>query len=111
MTTDLRSHLSLLLEHNLEAGRGDQPAIITHDGTQLTYTDIYRQACGVASHLREIGVRREERILMVMDDTPGFHAAFLGANRVGALPVPVNFLARADDFGYFLDDSYATVAI
>lgn len=48
---------------------------------------------------------------MVMDDTPSFPAMFLGALRIGAVPVPTNFLARSDDFAYFLDDSYATVAV
>jgi benzoate-CoA ligase family protein len=50
-------------------------------------------------------------VLLVLDDTPAFAAAFLGAMRIGAVPVPVNFLARAADFGYFLDDSYAVAAI
>ena len=35
----------------------------------------------------------------------------MGAIRIGAIPVPVNFLARPDDFGYFLDDSYAVAAV
>ena len=54
---------------------------------------------------------REDRVLLVLDDTPAFPAAFLGAMRIGAVPVPVNFLARPDDFGYFLDDSHARFAV
>jgi benzoate-CoA ligase len=46
-----------------------------------------------------------------LDDTPAFPAAFLGAMRMGAIPIPVNFLARPEDFGYFMDDSYAVAAI
>lgn len=29
----------------------------------------------------------------------------------GAIPIPVDFLARPEDFGYFLDDSYAVAAL
>ena len=65
----------------------------------------------VAARLRDLGLGREDRILLVLDDTPTFPAVFLGAMRIGAVPVPVNFLARPDDFGYFLDDSYARAAI
>jgi benzoate-CoA ligase len=50
-------------------------------------------------------------VLLVLDDTPAFPAAFLGAMRIGAVPIPVNFQARQEDFGYFLDDSYAVAAI
>ncbi len=112
MSIDLRSHVSHLLDHNIEAGRGDQAAIITDAGEQVTYAEVYAQACRVAGHLRDdLGVRREERVLLVLDDTPAFHAAFLGANRLAAVPVPVNILARSQDYAYYLDDSYATVAV
>jgi acyl-CoA synthetase (AMP-forming)/AMP-acid ligase II len=50
-------------------------------------------------------------VLLVLDDTPAFHAAFLGAIRIGAVPVPLNILARSQDYAYYLDDSYADVAI
>jgi len=111
MTVDLRSNVGLLLEHNLEAGRGSRTAVITADDREITYQDLYVQACRVASRLEDLGLRREERVLLVLDDTPAFHAAFLGAIRLGAVPIPVNFLGRADDFGYYLDDSYAAIAI
>jgi benzoate-CoA ligase family protein len=111
MTVDLRANVSLLLEHNLEAGRGDKTALITSDDGERTYAQLHRDACRAAAHLRDLGVRREERVLLVLDDTPAFHAAFLGAIRLGAVPVPVNILARAQDYGYYLDDSYANVAI
>lgn len=102
---------SLLTDRNLEAGRGDRTALHTADGRQLTFADVHRLACRFAARLRDRGVRREERILLVLDDTPAFHAAFLGAMRIGAVPVPVNFLARSEDFGYFLEDSYAVMAV
>jgi benzoate-CoA ligase len=102
---------SLLTDRNLEAGRGDRVALVTDDGTELTFADVHRLASRFAKRLADAGVRREERVLLVMDDTPRFHAAFLGAMRVGAVPVPVNFLSRSDDFGYFLADSYAVLAV
>ncbi|HKX75959.1 MAG TPA: benzoate-CoA ligase family protein [Acidimicrobiia bacterium] len=107
-TTD---NVSTLLDANLEAGRANSTAVITASDERWTFADLHTAMCRVANHLREIGVRREERILLVLDDTPAFPASFLGAMRIGAVPIPVNFLARPDDFGYFLDDSYAVAAI
>ncbi len=105
------TNASTLLDSNLERGLGDEVAVITDPGERLTFGDLFRAACRVASNLASLGVGREDRVLLVLDDTPAFPAAFLGAMRIGAVPIPVNFLARADDFAYFLDDSYATVAI
>ncbi|HEX2154898.1 MAG TPA: benzoate-CoA ligase family protein [Acidimicrobiia bacterium] len=106
-----RYNASTLLDRNLDAGRGESTAAITDEGDPLSFGEMCRSACRVASRLSDLGVRRENRILMVLDDTPAFPATFLGAMRMGAVPIPTNFLARADDFSYFLDDSYATVAV
>jgi benzoate-CoA ligase len=56
-------------------------------------------------------VRREERVLLILDDTPAFAVAFWGAVRIGAAPVPINPLLRADDYRYFVDDAYARVIV
>jgi benzoate-CoA ligase family protein len=105
------ANASTLVDANLEAGRGTRTAIITSDDAPLTFAELHASVCRVASRLADLGVRREERVLLVLDDTPAFPAAFLGAMRIGAVPIPVNFLARTDDFGYFLDDSNAVAAI
>lgn len=102
---------SLLLDRNLAAGRGDRTAIVTHEGERVTYAELSQCVHRVAARLLELGVRREQRIVLVLDDTPAFVAAFLGAMRIGAVPIPTNFLARPDDFAYFLDDAYAVAAI
>lgn len=104
-------NVSTILDANLEAGRGDKTALITADDHRLTYGELHTAVNRVAARLRDLGLRREERVLVVLDDTLAFPATFLGAMRIGAVPIPVNFLARPRDFGYFLDDSYAVAAI
>ncbi len=104
-------NVSTLLDANLEAGRASSTAAVTATDERWTFAQLHAGMCRVAAHLKEIGIRREERILLVLDDTPAFPASFLGAMRIGAVPIPVNFLARPEDFGYFLDDSYAVAAI
>jgi benzoate-CoA ligase len=105
------ANVSTLVDANLEAGRETKTAIITVDDNRLTYGDLFTAVNRVAAGLKESGVRREERVLLILDDTPAFPASFLGAMRIGAVPIPVNFLARPQDFGYFLDDSYAVAVI
>jgi len=105
------ANVSTLVDSNLDAGRGDATAIITTDDQRVSFSQLHSLVCGVASGLSDLGIRREERVLLVLDDTPAFPASFLGAMRIGAVPIAVNFLARPEDFGYFLDDSYAVAAI
>jgi benzoate-CoA ligase family protein len=107
----VEDNASLLTDVNLEAGRGDKIAVITDAGEEITYAQVHALASRFAERLRDRGIKREQRVLMVMDDSPRFHAAFLGSIRAGAVPVPVNFLAGSDHFGYFLEDSYASLAV
>lgn len=105
-----RYNASLLLDRNLEAGRGDKAAILCGDQT-VTYGEAFARACGAAAALRDLGIERGERVLLVMDDNERFPAAFLGAMRIGAVPVPVNPLYSADEYPYFVEDSGARLAI
>ena len=106
-----RVNASAMLDRALEAGRGASAAYLLEDGTVVSYDELARLTAGVASALRELGIDREQRVLMVMDDSPAFVATFLGTMRIGAVPVPVNPMDRVDNYEYYLDDSYARAAV
>jgi acyl-coenzyme A synthetase/AMP-(fatty) acid ligase len=100
-----------LLDRNLKAGRADKVAIHSAGG-DVTYGELFALACGAAHRLNELGVRREERVLIVAYDSPGWVAAFLGAIRMGAVPVPVNpLLQRSEDYDHYIEDSLARVVV
>jgi benzoate-CoA ligase family protein len=103
-----RLNASTLLDAQLEAGRGDGAALLTAEFV-VTYGELARLVGSVAAYLTELGVAREQRVLMILDDSPAFPAVFLGAMRIGAVPVPVNPMDRVDNYAYYLDDSYAKV--
>ncbi len=97
-----------MLAQQVAAGRGDKPAIVAADAT-LTYEQLRRAVNRAGGLLRELGVRREQRVLLVLDDTTAFPILFLGAMRIGAVPVSVSPLDKDDNFRHFIDDSYAEV--
>jgi benzoate-CoA ligase family protein len=105
-----RYNVSTLLDRNLEAGRGAKAAI-QGAGGEVTYEQLLSMACAAGRALQALGVQREQRVLLVMDDTPAFPAVFLGAIRAGIVPVPVNPLFKPDDYRYLLSDSEARVAV
>jgi benzoate-CoA ligase len=61
----------------------------------------------VAAGLRALGLRREERVLLLMHDNNDWPVAFLGAMYAGLVPVAVNTLLTADDYAYMLEHSAA----
>jgi benzoate-CoA ligase family protein len=101
---------SLLIDRNLDAGRGSKAAIRTVDGT-TTYGELAQRIAQTGHLLRDLGVRREHRVLLVLDDTAAFPATFLAAMRIGAVPIPVSPLDRPDNLRYFIEDSDAGVVV
>jgi 4-hydroxybenzoate-CoA ligase len=97
-----------LLDRNIDEGRGDKLAF---DDTvsKLTYGGLQRETRRVGNLLRRLGVRREERVAMIMLDTIDFPIVFLGAIRAGVVPVPLNTLLTTDQYAYVLADCRARV--
>jgi 4-hydroxybenzoate-CoA ligase len=97
-----------LLDRNVDAGRAEKLAF-TDTVSELSYGELQRQSCRLANLLRRLGVRREERVAMIMLDTTDFPTVFLGAIRAGVVPVPLNTLFTSDQYAYVLADCRARV--
>lgn len=102
--------VSLLLERHLEQGRGNRIAIY-YDDEQITYQQLYELANRVGNALVDLGVEPEQRVILLLPDGPEFVATFLGAMKIGAVPVPINVLATPSDLAYFLNDSRSKVVV
>jgi benzoate-CoA ligase family protein len=87
-----------------------KPAILGVE-RRVTYAELETQMNRVAQALRDYGCRPGDRVLIALPDSPEFIAAFFGAAKIGALPVPVNSAARASDYRHYLADSGARLAI
>jgi benzoate-CoA ligase len=110
ITIPERYNASMLIDRNLERGLADKTAIICGD-EQVSYGELARRIKRFGNALLGLGMRREERVLLLLLDTPAFPVAFLGTLRIGAVPIPVNTLLPADEYRYMLDDSYARLVV
>ena len=99
-----------LVDRHIEAGDGERIAIICQ-GRQYTYAQVLASVEACAASLRAIGVRPEERVAMAMLDSVEFVAVFLGALRIGAVPVAMNPLLPGRDLAVIIGDSRARVAV
>ncbi len=94
----------------LNAVRPEKTAYVDDLGT-LSYGLLADRIGRCAAALTELGVRREERVLLLMHDCNDWPVAFLGALYAGITPVAVNTLLAADDYAYMLAHSRAQVAM
>ena len=98
--------------HLFEANRGRAAKIAyVDDRTSVTYGELEERARRFAAALVGLGVRREERVLLLMLDAVEWPIAFLGALYGGVVPVAVNTLLTVDDYAYMLANSRAQAAI
>jgi acetyl-CoA synthetase len=105
-----RTNASAILFDNLAAGRGARPAVTGPAGTR-TYAELCAEAERYGAGLLSLGLRRGDRVLLFLDDTPAYPAAFFGAIRAGLVPLLINTLTPPDLLQFYLSDSGAQVAI
>mgnify|MGYP000861679706 FL=1 len=65
----------------------------------------------MAAALRGLGLKREERVLVLMHDCNDWPVSFLGAIYAGLVPVAVNTLLTADDYAYMLEHARAQAVL
>ena len=99
-----------LLDRNLAAGNGERIAVID-DGGRYTYAELTERANRFANALTDLGIRREQRILLVLQDSVDFPVVFLGAIKAGVIPVAVNTSQAAKDYDFLLEDCGARALV
>jgi benzoate-CoA ligase family protein len=101
---------SYFVDRHISEGRSNKVAIECEDQC-VTYRQLFESVNRVGNALKKLGVRPEERVFLLLLDTPEFAASFFGAIKIGAVPVPVNTLLKPADYEFLLNNSRARVAI
>jgi fatty-acyl-CoA synthase len=102
------------LYRNLEAtaARCPEKAAVFYYGTALTYRQFKHDVDALAGFLqRRTGVKRGDRVLLFMQNSPQFMIAFYAILRADAMVVPVNPMNLTEELRHYVADSDATVAI
>jgi benzoate-CoA ligase len=92
------------------AGRASKTALIDDVGS-LNYGQMSEQIRRFAGGLQALGLKREERVLLLMHDSSDWVVAFLGSLYAGVVPVAVNTLLTAEDYAFMLSNSRAQAAL
>jgi 4-hydroxybenzoate-CoA ligase len=101
------------VDRHISEGRGDKTAFREADGAKrsLSYGRLAEESARFAGALGRHGVRREERIAMIVRDQIEFPVVFWGAIKAGAIPVPLNTLLSSDVYDTILNDSRASILV
>jgi benzoate-CoA ligase family protein len=92
------------IDRHVAQGRGSHSALRTAAG-DVSYAELAEGVARCGNALSSLGIRRGERLLMAVRDTPEFFYVFWGAIKAGFVPVAVNTLLKAEDYRYLIADS------
>jgi acyl-coenzyme A synthetase/AMP-(fatty) acid ligase len=98
------------VDRNVLEGRGEKIAIECGD-EQVSYQQLLERTNRAGNVFRQLGVRQEERVLLLLLDTPEFLYSFFGAIKIGAVAVPANTLLKPQEYEYLLNDTRTRVAL
>ena len=98
------------VDRHLREGRSQKVAFEC-EAAALTYQQLAERVNRAGNALRQLAVRVEERVPLLLLDTPEFAISFFGAIKIGAVPVPLNTLLKSTDYQYMLNNSRARVMI
>ncbi|MBC8443697.1 MAG: benzoate-CoA ligase family protein [Deltaproteobacteria bacterium] len=98
------------VDRNVDESRGDRTAILFEDSA-YTYKQLMENVNRSANMLAGLGVVMEQRVMLLLQDSPEMIFSFYGAMKLGAVPIPTNMLMKSDDFLYVLNDSRSVVLL
>lgn len=89
----------------------DKPFIVYYD-TLISFAEFCRSAEHMAGFLeRECGVKKGDRVLLLMQNSPQFMMGYYAILRANAVVVPINPMNRTNELRRFVADSGATTAL
>ena len=88
----------------------DKAALVFLQRT-TSYAELLSQVERFAAYLQQLGVKRGDRVVLMMQNAPQLVVAHLGILRADAVVVPVNPMNRAHELGHYITDPQAKVAV
>lgn len=107
---DFYNAATTFVDDNIAQGRGGEIAIYYQD-EKITYQQVSEKVNRTGNALRDLGIEIENRVLLILPDSPEFAYSFFGAIKIGAVAVPTNPWMFAKDYQYLINDSRARAII
>jgi benzoate-CoA ligase family protein len=107
---DTYNAATTFVDENIKRGRGGKVAIHYLE-QKITYQEVFEKVNRTGNALKDLGIGIEDRVLVILPDSPEFAYCFFGAIKIGAVAVPTNPWMFAKDYEYLINDSRARAII
>ncbi len=101
---------SYFVDRNVEEGRGGRTALIDSNGP-VSYAELAALVNRCGHLLRELGVRAQDRVLLVLGDSVELVALWYGAQKIGAVTAEAYTFLQPKDYAYYLEYTDAAVVV
>ncbi len=98
------------VDRHLREGRTRKAAIRCGESVR-TYSEVAADVNRVGNGLLSLGLQEEQRVLLLLPDSPEFAVAYFGIIKIGAVAVPSSTAGRTADHDYSLTESRARILI
>jgi long-chain acyl-CoA synthetase len=99
------------IRHLLEIGRAHgNKEFLVYENDRATFETFTRAALAIADELTKQGVKKGDRVALIMRNLPEWPAIFFGAEIIGAIVTPLNAWWTGPELEYGLVDSGTKIA-
>ncbi|MFZ0932604.1 MAG: AMP-binding protein, partial [Syntrophobacteraceae bacterium] len=98
------------IDRHIRAGGGDK-ALMYYKDKVISYREMQAGINKIANALRELGIEKNDRVMLRSANCPEIYASYFACWRLGALPVLTHHLLRAEEIAFRANDSEAKAMI
>lgn len=103
--------LNAYLLLNIPASIVPEQEILTYSGERHTYSRLLENTGRLAATFASLGIRQGDRVGLISTNRPEMITAIYAAFQLGAIIVPINYRAKAEEFSYMLQDAGISVLL
>ncbi len=78
---------------------------------KINYQSLHESTCRIAAGLIKLGIKKEEKVAILLDNCPEFVISYFSILKAGAVVVPINYMFKMEEVKYILEDSQASCLI
>ena len=93
------------------ANKYPEKTCLKYLGSRLSYSDLERLVVLTSGGLSSLGLNKNDRVAILMDNSPEYIISYFAILRAGCIAVPVNTFLTPEEISYIINDSSASVLI
>jgi long-chain acyl-CoA synthetase len=86
-------------------------AALVHEGKSITFDELNKNVNRLANGLKGLGIKRGDRVAIMLPNTPEFVYSFFACQKLGAIAVPFNTMYKGGEILHILNDCGAKAII